>query len=147
MDAEVRNLRQRAGLTQAQLARRVGTSQSRLSTYETGAVTPSPETMRRIARVAIPLPSEVLDRYRRAVVDLGARRGLHNIRVFGSIAQGTDRPGSDIDLVVTPSAATTLFDLAGFRLEVEELTGCETDVISDRGLPSESPILRDALAL
>ncbi len=42
--------RNRAGLTQAELARRLGLTQSQLSRWERGRVEPSLETVRRIVR-------------------------------------------------------------------------------------------------
>jgi predicted nucleotidyltransferase len=42
---------------------------------------------------------EILDR-RREIVDIAARRGASNIRVFGSIARGEGRDDSDVDLIV-----------------------------------------------
>jgi transcriptional regulator with XRE-family HTH domain len=44
--------RQRAGLTQAELARRAGTSQPVISAYEHGRRDPSIETLRRLVRAA-----------------------------------------------------------------------------------------------
>lgn len=46
---QVRDLRLRAGLTQAELARRVGTTQSAIARWERGAVSPSLRTAHRLA--------------------------------------------------------------------------------------------------
>ena len=46
----IREGRRRAGLTQAALAERLGTSQSVIARWETGAVSPSFETLRRVLR-------------------------------------------------------------------------------------------------
>lgn len=46
---QIRALRLRAGLTQAELARRVGTTQSAIARWERGAVSPSLRTGRRLA--------------------------------------------------------------------------------------------------
>lgn len=46
--AELREARRRAGLTQAQLADRVGTSQATLSAYENGHKQPSVDTLSRL---------------------------------------------------------------------------------------------------
>ncbi|WP_445262940.1 helix-turn-helix domain-containing protein [Pseudokineococcus sp. 1T1Z-3] len=46
-----------SGLTAAQLARRAGTSGPRLSTYASGAVTPSAALLRRLEKVAGSAPS------------------------------------------------------------------------------------------
>ena len=57
--------------------------------------------------------------------------GLSNLRVFGSSVRGEDDFDSDIDLLVTPSTSTDLFDLALFVDDVERLTGFPADVVSD----------------
>jgi len=49
---EVKGLVQTSGLTRAEFAARIGTSRSRLSTYETGKVTPSATLMLRMRRLA-----------------------------------------------------------------------------------------------
>lgn len=48
---EVRELVAASGLTTAELASRIGTSRSRLSTYRSGTVTPSAAMMARLRRV------------------------------------------------------------------------------------------------
>ena len=145
--ATLREARRSVGLSQAELARRVGTSQSRLSSYESGQVTPSPATMDRLLAAARPLPSIAVDVHREAIKAFAARHGLSNVRVFGSIARGEDTLLSDVDLLVTPSNHTSLFDLAEFAADVEALMGRSVDVISDRGLDDESEIVAQALRL
>lgn len=62
--------------------------------------------------------------------------------------RGEDGFDSDIDLVVTPSAGTDLFDLALFIHEVEELTGFPTDAISDAEVPAAlADAVREAVPL
>ncbi len=53
--AEIASLVDRSGLTRAEFATRIGTSASRLSTYLTGAVTPSAALLVRMRRVALAL--------------------------------------------------------------------------------------------
>jgi predicted nucleotidyltransferase len=43
-----------------------------------------------------------------------SRRGLRDVRVFGSVARGDAVETSDVDLLVAPGPDTTLFDLSGF---------------------------------
>lgn len=144
---QLRQARTDAGLTQAGLARRAGTSQARLSSYENGVVLPAPSTRARLLQAARPLPSLVLDRHRDDVKRRAAAYKVSNVRVFGSTARGEDTLSSDVDLLVTPDPGTSLLTLAAFAAEVEDILGYEVDVTSDRGLPADSPILREALAL
>ena len=43
---------------------------------------------------------EVLGPKRAAVLELAERRGVYNVRVFGSVARGEAGPDSDIDFLV-----------------------------------------------
>lgn len=58
------------------------------------------------------------------------------------------RADSNIDFLVDPPEDATLFDLAGFRRELEEMLGVEVDVISNRALlPRDRDALDNAVAL
>jgi predicted nucleotidyltransferase len=63
-----------------------------------------------------------------------ARYPVRNARIFGSAARGDDSDGSDLDLLVEPTDATTLFDLAGLKLELEALLGVGVDIATPRAL-------------
>ncbi len=52
MSREIRDARRRAGHSQAELAERAGTSQATVSAYETGAKSPSAETLARLLAAA-----------------------------------------------------------------------------------------------
>ena len=60
--------------------------------------------------------------------------------VFGSAAHGNDTDGSDLDLLVDPLPGTTLFDLGGLQIELEELLGVPVDLLTPGDLP---PKFRD----
>ncbi len=62
--------------------------------------------------------------------------GASNPRVFGSVVHGDDTESSDLDILVDPiSGKTTLFSLASIQLEIQELTGVKTDVLTPKALP------------
>ena len=143
----LRAAREDADITQAQLARRARTSQSRISSYEKGMVVPTESTQERLLKCARRPPAAMLDRRRDDVVAAAARRNLTNVRVFGSVARNEDTLTSDIDLLVTPASGASLFDLVGFATEVETFLGYPVDVVSDRGIDPESTIVREALSL
>ena len=71
---------------------------------------------------------------RRQILAAASRRGLRDVRVFGSVARGEAVETSDVDLLVAPGPDTTLFDLSGFALDVEEIVGRHVDVATPRGL-------------
>jgi predicted nucleotidyltransferase len=70
-----------------------------------------------------------LRRHRRTVTDLAERRGLRNVRVFGSVARGEDREGSDIDLLVDVNEGVGLVAIAGLARELTDLLGVPVDVV------------------
>ncbi len=83
------------------------------------------------------------------ILDAASHRGLSDVRVFGSVARGEAREGSDVDLLVAPGPRTTLFDLGGFALDVEEIVGRHVDVATPRGLKAriKERVLAEAVAL
>lgn len=59
-----------------------------------------------------------------------------NPRVFGWVVHGDDTENSDLDILVDPiSGKTTLLSLASIQLEIQELTGVKTDVLTPKALP------------
>ncbi|WP_420225385.1 nucleotidyltransferase family protein [Pigmentiphaga litoralis] len=80
-------------------------------------------------------PSIVLDMKRSVVREAVARFRTTNPRVFGSVLHGTDRDGSDVDLLVDALPGATLFDLGGLQDELESLLGIHVDVLTPGDLP------------
>lgn len=68
--------------------------------------------------------------------------GVSRVRVFGSHAAGRARRTSDVDLLVRLQSDRDLLDLVEFKLDLQELLGCEVDVVTEDGL---SPYLRRAI--
>jgi uncharacterized protein len=56
-------------------------------------------------------------------------------RVFGSVLNGSDAEGSDLDLLVDALPGATLFDLGGLQCELEDLLGVAVDVLTPDDLP------------
>ena len=69
-----------------------------------------------------------------------ASHGARNVRVFGSIARGEFKAGSDLDILVDLVPGSDLFDLIETKIELEEALGLRVDVVSARAL---SPYIRD----
>lgn len=80
-------------------------------------------------------PSVVLQTQRQTVREAAGRFHTANPRVFGSVLHGTDRAGSDLDLLVDALPGTTLFDLGGLKDELETLLGIRVDVLTAADLP------------
>lgn len=143
----VRALREAAGLSQTELARRSGVAQPNIAAYEGGRRNVSVQMLERLRTATRPLPHEALVASRADLVRLAARYGFDNVRVFGSAARGTDAPGSDLDLLVTRSPGTGLLTIAAFAAEASNLLGVEVDVVTDGGLPAGHEILATAVAI
>ena len=79
-------------------------------------------------------PSELLEQHREEVRRIALSRGVSSVRVFGSVLHGTDTEGSDLDLLVEPTAQTSMFDIGGIQFEVAELLGIDVDVVTPRAL-------------
>lgn len=82
-------------------------------------------------------PSSVLDLNRPATRDMVGRFRVSNPRIFGSVLHGTDRDGSDLDLLVDALPGTTLFDLGGLHDALEQLLGIPVDVLTPGDLPRQ----------
>lgn len=80
-------------------------------------------------------PSEALAAHRSRIRDIALSHRVRNVRVFGSAVRGEDGPESDLDLLVDPTAQTTLMDIGAIRYELKDLLGVEVDVLTPDGLP------------
>lgn len=85
-------------------------------------------------------PSIVFDLKRRAIREAAGRFRTANPRVFGSVIHGTDKDGSDLDLLVDTLPGATLFDLGGLQIELETLLGINVELLTPGDLP---PKFRD----
>jgi uncharacterized protein len=159
--------RQRAGLSQTELARRAAVTQSVISAYESGARQPSLPVLERLVaatglelelrvrkarsplvRLSGPLGRKV--RAQRAEIKrLAAKAGVTNLRVFGSVARGQEAADSDIDLLVDLSTDTGLFTLAALRGKLERLLEAKVDLVPADSLKDDvrQNVLKDTVNL
>lgn len=66
--------------------------------------------------------------------------GGNHVRVFGSVATGTDHEGSDIDLLFDMGTPMGLMELRALERRLSELLGAPVDLIPSAAL---RPDLRD----
>ncbi len=71
---------------------------------------------------------------RQEILAIAARHGASNLRVFGSVARGEERQGSDVDFLAKLEPGRSLLDLGGLLMDLQDLLGCEVDVVTDEGL-------------
>lgn len=135
-------IRRRAGLTQKELAALSGVAQPNIAAYEKGTRRPSAQMLARLQAAAKPRPSVALGKHRNAIKLLATRHKALDVRVFGSVARGEDKPGSDLDLLVTFGPDASLFDLTGLAEAIENLVGLHVDVVSEGGLREDHDEIR-----
>lgn len=83
-------------------------------------------------------PSLLLHSHRTAVRRIVSDYRVSNPRVFGSVLHGTDTEHSDLDLLVDPTAETTLFDLGAISRDLSRLLGVPVDVLTPDALPDKA---------
>lgn len=82
-------------------------------------------------------PSEALRTHRAAIRHIVESHRACNTRVFGSVVDGSDAEGSDLDLLIDPTPQTTLFDIGAIRHELTSLLGVPVDVLTPQALPDK----------
>jgi predicted nucleotidyltransferase len=81
-------------------------------------------------------PSEALAAHREEIREIVLAHRASNARVFGSVVHGLDTDESDLDILIDPTADTTLFDLGAIRYKLRHLLGIQVDVLT----PGASPL-------
>ena len=71
---------------------------------------------------------------REEILEMAAKYGAYNVRVFGSVARGEADSASDVDLLVEMESGRSLLDLGGLLMELQELLGCQVDIVTEKGL-------------
>lgn len=79
---------------------------------------------------------------REEVLALAHRHGARNLRIYGSVACGQDRPGSDLDLLVDLERGCSLLEVIALRQELEALLNCQVDLAEAEQL---HPLIRDQI--
>lgn len=82
----------------------------------------------------MPLLDEIRAK-RTEILAIAERCGLKDIKIFGSVARGEERPDSDIDMLVTSIPHSSLgIETFDFPVEVEEMFGRHVDMLFESGL-------------
>ncbi len=86
---------------------------------------------------------------RQEILRLAAKHGARNVRVFGSVARGEAGLHSDVDFLVDAGPKRTAFFPGGLLADLEELLGCNVDVVTEKALhPSiRERVLHEAIPL
>ena len=79
------------------------------------------------------IPEIIQDR-KEQILALAAKYGASNVRIFGSVANGTADEKSDIDFLVDMEKDRSLFDLGGLLMDLQSLFNRKVDVVTENGL-------------
>ncbi|HLK79864.1 MAG TPA: nucleotidyltransferase family protein [Streptosporangiaceae bacterium] len=81
-----------------------------------------------LSRLSGPVGRQVR-RKRRDLVAAAAAHDVTNLRVFGSVARGEDRPDSDVDLLVDLPPHMGLLGLGRVQADLEAILGAKVDLV------------------
>jgi uncharacterized protein len=83
------------------------------------------------------------------ILEVAARHGARNVRVFGSVARGEADQQSDVDLLVDLDQGRSLMDLGGLLMDLQEALGVRVDISTERMLRPEirKRVLSEAVPL
>lgn len=92
---------------------------------------------------------ELLQEKREEILHLAAKHGASNVRIFGSVVRGEDKPDSDVDFLVELEAKRSLLDRVALIQDLEDLLGRKVDVATVKGLRDiwRDRILKEAVPL
>ncbi|MGH9939768.1 MAG: nucleotidyltransferase family protein [Blastocatellia bacterium] len=85
---------------------------------------------------------QILRDFREVILRIARDHGAEQVSLFGSTVRGEARPDSDIDLLVRLEPERSLLDLVAIKQDLEDLLGCEVDVVTEASL---SPYIRDSV--
>lgn len=119
-----------AGLTQRQLAEASGVKQPLISALERGVRSPTAAVRDALDSALQVRPYDLLHAARAQVWNLAREAGVVDVRVFGSVASGTDTPGSDVDLLMTFPDDADIVTLLTLEDRISELLTVPVDIVS-----------------
>ena len=127
-----------SGMSQRAIATTVGVSQPAVSQQLSSA----PDLREAEADALLEAAAPVLK-------VLAAEHGYSRLAVFGSMARGTARADSDVDLLVEAPAGTSSFDLVRFQRTLEQVLGRRVDLLEYGGLKEglDTDIRNEAVTL
>lgn len=71
---------------------------------------------------------ELVEAHRDEIKAIVARHHGRSVAVFGSVARGDERPGSDIDFLVELEPGARPIEILSIGVELEEALGLQVDV-------------------
>lgn len=78
-----------------------------------------------------------LDEIRKIAAPIAARHGVGALYLFGSYARGEATPASDLDFRIEKGKIHTLYQLAGFEMDMEDGFKKKLDVLTTQMLSEQ----------
>ena len=72
-----------------------------------------------------------IDELRNIITPIAVEHGVDSVSLFGSYAKGSATDESDVDLKISKGKIKSLFQLTGFRLDVEDALKLPVDVVTE----------------
>lgn len=90
-----------------------------------------------------------MEAHRDEIKAIVARHHGRSVAIFGSVARGDERPGSDIDFLVELTPGARSFEILSIGAELEEALGVKVDVGTPASLRERlrDDVLAEAVAL
>lgn len=84
------------------------------------------------------------------IIDIAAKHGAYNVRVFGSVARGEETENSDIDLLIDYDLdKITPWFPSGLMQDLQSILGRKVDIVTANGLKErvKEQVLQEAIKL
>jgi hypothetical protein len=93
--------------------------------------------------------NDLLTDKRDKIIQLAAKYGASNVRVYGSVARGEATPDSDINFLVDFQPDYSLWNRIELMLDLENLLGRKVDISTEKTLHRriKQRVLREAVPL
>jgi predicted nucleotidyltransferase len=88
------------------------------------------------------LKKDQIDEIKKTLIDVLREHEVKKAALFGSIVRGEATEESDIDLLIEFEGRKSLLDLAGLKLDLQELLRRRVDVLTYKSL---HPLLRERI--
>ena len=82
----------------------------------------------------MPSTYDILKQNRTEILALAARKGLSDVRVFGSVARGEETENSDIDILVNVIKTDDPFAFIDFQNDLSKMFSRKIDIVFESGL-------------
>ena len=74
------------------------------------------------------------------ILAIARQHGARNVRLFGSLARGEGKRGSDLDVLVELESGRSLLDIIAIKQDLEDLLTTKVDIVTEAAV---SPYIRN----